>query len=65
MVVIEGYEVSYKIDTVKGQSGAPIFAQGVNDEYFVVGIHTHGGTIRGVNLGLYFQDNILLEIKKQ
>jgi V8-like Glu-specific endopeptidase len=64
---IDDFKISYAIQTVKGLSGSPVLAQYKDDSPFVVGIHTHAGDpcSIGINMGLYFSDEILLRLKKK
>lgn len=50
--------VFYRLDTIGGNSGAPIFATFANGQRLVIACHTHGTADRSSNAGLRVTDEI-------
>lgn len=56
IMVPQQERITYEIDTMPGQSGAPILVELEPDRWFAIGVHNNGGDL---NAGCYFSERIL------
>lgn len=60
IMVPQQEKITYKIDTMAGQSGAPILVELEPDRWFAIGVHNKAGDkSSNFNAGCYFSERIL------